>query len=1078
MALIAHFKFDGNTIDTVGSYSSNTPTAITFNSTGKLDDSAIFNGSSSSLLLTSTINLAGNANWTVSVWIKTTSSARMSVLSNSSGGPVQNDVCIENGKITYYHYNATWLSKQGVISVNDGRWHNLIWVNFAGNRMNMYVDGILDASMVDSTQSTGPVNQIGKNWSTAYFNGEMDDFRIYNDSSLNKISSLSFTRGMLAHWPLSSNLNDYSGYSQSLVNTSGTSTLVTSGKIGGAYTKTSGYYNTGITKVPDEVSISMWFRHNGTVWDSECLFGTRVGDNGFMFYRNSGDTAGYYRIYFWYNTTSATVTGYNTWPGISGFAADTWYHITMVRNSNGNLKFYKDGILSYNGTAPANFSSWHNNDALLSIHAQGNGSGYTAGDLSFNDIRIYNYALSEFEVKEIAKAKILHYNFNDPFEEATINYISGPKDPDNGWGTRTHTTVATTIKDEFLSDTLLGYKMDSTTNASSWSGNAYSYTNIRAHTTVSGNKYTASAWCYVSPECNIDWARVSSEGTGSGGTNYDLTNKGTWQRLVNTFTANADGTSNSYLYFALNGNTTFATMTGHVIFAGPQFEEKDHVTPFVDGTRNIGINDISGYKNKGTLSAISYSPKWVEDSKLGKYGIYFNGTTPHIVTGISTFVGLTNCTLSFWRKNDVAITNWLPFVGQSGSQYIMATSSGTGGFYHADIGSSWEIFKDGVGQGVTVAATPFTDQNWHHYVIRGVNLSSWTQFRINGYTGVWDNEGYFDDIRIYANNLSDGDILSLYERRANIDNSGNVSVNRFVQKINNADPINQAIIDKTFSNGLSSYTQSNCQVTLTDDGYRIYRPANLIYPDAGTTMWGGFRATFPDSCLQPGHSYEIHFMMKGQTSNDPETYFAWEVGWSSMGIGLSQRSATKDKSYTNFQSSDEYKLVKISYTAAGGRYQYPTWSCIINSGSTTVSYNGKHASAPNIIAGDYLLDSIYFPKFTKVVSVTSNVSFVVDNAALSSATANLQSYRSYDSYRQFKFGFTYSSTGTLGTDLYIKDFKVIDLTDGRVYNNFNSKSEGIFIEMDEITGTQNIAASQEIRNDGVIFVNGELNEIY
>jgi len=40
----------------------------------------------------------------------------------------------------------------------------------------------------------------------------------------------------------------------------------------------------------------------------------------------------------------------------------------------------------------------------------------------------------------------------------------------------------------------------------------------------------------------------------------------------------------------------------------------------------------------------------------------------------------------------------------------MATSSGTGGFYNANIGSSWEIFKDGIGQGVAVAATPFTDQ--------------------------------------------------------------------------------------------------------------------------------------------------------------------------------------------------------------------------------------------------------------------------------------------------------------------------------------------------------------------------------
>jgi hypothetical protein len=38
--------------------------------------------------------------------------------------------------------------------------------------------------------------------------------------------------------------------------------------------------------------------------------------------------------------------------------------------------------------------------------------------------------------------------------------------------------------------------------------------------------------------------------------------------------------------------------------------------------------------------------------------------------------------------------------------------------------------------------------------------------------------------------------------------------------------INQAIAQKTFSNGLFSYTQGNCQVTLTDRGYRIYRSPN------------------------------------------------------------------------------------------------------------------------------------------------------------------------------------------------------------------------------------------------------------
>ena len=106
----------------------------------------------------------------------------------------------------------------------------------------------------------------------------------------------------------------------------------------------------------------------------------------------------------------------------------------------------------------------------------------------------------------------------------------------------------------------------------------------------------------------------------------------------------------------------------------------------------------------------------------------------------------------------------------------MATSSGNRWILPSAIGSSWEIFKDGVAQGPLVAATPFTDQLWHHYVIRGVNISAWTQFRINGYGGGWNNEGYFDDIRIYNTNLSNADIKSLYERKVNLDNLGNIQL--------------------------------------------------------------------------------------------------------------------------------------------------------------------------------------------------------------------------------------------------------------------------------------------------------------
>ena len=206
--------------------------------------------------------------------------------------------------------------------------------------------------------------------------------------------------GVTAWYKMDGNTNDSSDNNNNGV-FSGTPQIV-SGKIGQAYEFSNlQYMLTGITNVSQDLSISLWMRHNGSIWDSECMFGTRTSNNGFMFYRNSGDTAGYYRIYFWYTNTSDSVVGYNTWPGVSGFTADTWYNVIMTRTSDGHLKFYRNGSLVYDSPPPADFKAWHNNGAQLAFHAQGNGSAYNYGDITMDDMRIYSRSLSSDEVTEL-----------------------------------------------------------------------------------------------------------------------------------------------------------------------------------------------------------------------------------------------------------------------------------------------------------------------------------------------------------------------------------------------------------------------------------------------------------------------------------------------------------------------------------------------------------------------------------------------------------------------------------------------------------------------------------------------------
>jgi hypothetical protein len=43
--------------------------------------------------------------------------------------------------------------------------------------------------------------------------------------------------------------------------------------------------------------------------------------------------------------------------------------------------------------------------------------------------------------------------------------------------------------------------------------------------------------------------------------------------------------------------------------------------------------------------------------------------------------------------------------------------------------------------------------------------------------------------------------------------------------------------------------------------------------------------------------------------------------------------------------------------------------------------------------------------------------------------------------------------------------------------NFTNKGTAYYMDMDEVSGTQNPAASQEIRKDGTLVINGEFSEV-
>lgn len=160
---------------------------ITANSlTYNVDGSFSFDGAANYITIPNTTLGNGNIPWTVSAWMKTTTTTNVlgqgAILSNAASGPVYSVMGVNNGKIVYWTYQSSaWSQKLGVgKTVNDGNWHMLTWVNYNNFTMDMYVDGILDSNVLNSTSgNNNPVDRIGGSWNSL-FPGSISVLSRYN----------------------------------------------------------------------------------------------------------------------------------------------------------------------------------------------------------------------------------------------------------------------------------------------------------------------------------------------------------------------------------------------------------------------------------------------------------------------------------------------------------------------------------------------------------------------------------------------------------------------------------------------------------------------------------------------------------------------------------------------------------------------------------------------------------------------------------------------------------------------------------------------------------------------------------
>ena len=189
---IATYMLDGNATDVSGNYNG-TETSITYN-TGQYGGAAVFNGSSSFIQTTLALS---STNVTTSFWFKSdvSTSTNQPLFFTSNGGRI--DINIAEGTASANgYYNVLQIVAPNATT----QWNHLavVFEGFAGSYSGSYGSAItftayINGSAVTSSGSLTPYAQtangyegnmrIGRSGGNYYFNGDIDQVRIY-DSAL------------------------------------------------------------------------------------------------------------------------------------------------------------------------------------------------------------------------------------------------------------------------------------------------------------------------------------------------------------------------------------------------------------------------------------------------------------------------------------------------------------------------------------------------------------------------------------------------------------------------------------------------------------------------------------------------------------------------------------------------------------------------------------------------------------------------------------------------------------------------------------------------------------------------------
>ena len=574
--------------------------------------------------------------------------------------------------------------------------------------------------------------------------------------------------GLIAWYPLNGNTNDYSGNNYNATNSG--ATINENGKIGQCYSFTQtgsdgiNITTKNFTELKDSYSMAIWVNPAGTHYHYNGTFISSGNWNGsnWAFGLSQDNTQ-----------IDVLGHGYNKWISYT-VPLNTWTHISCVVSNNISKVYINSNYIGSVAVTSALASDATNTFIGRETYA----NGYFSFNGKLNDLRIYDHALSEKEIKEIAKAKILHYTFDD-FQEPATNIISTDFDSTfesytDGNNVSFYNQLGT---NNYLGTSTNGYnslKSLKVNRGVGGNGRIYKTKNINLgdYISISAMVYSTSPGPYLHIEYSggdYSWSVAYTKNIHTG--------KGWEQLYASVAVAATSATTLYYFYYPVNENLD--TYIDNI-----QIEKKPYYTPYTPTLRSGIINDNSGFRNNATLAEAT-TPRWTSDSKIGSGAYKFNGLNNYITTSI--LYETPTITISLWFKTNILHSGNL-YWGTGTNKIILRTNP--------DGTLSWYIGTSTTAAGYFNSNSIYSIGVWNHIVVQydGANIYAYfngvKQSTISAVTGsvissslnigtnyntsgAWFN-GVIDDVKIYANPLSDSDVLELYQTRASVDSSGNL----------------------------------------------------------------------------------------------------------------------------------------------------------------------------------------------------------------------------------------------------------------------------------------------------------------